>query len=298
MSFIKIKGVIPPILTPFDDIGEIDYEAFEFNLNKWNAYDLAGILVLGSNGETPFITKEEKLKLIEKTVETIDDDKIVMVGTGMESVKETVALTNEAAARGADCALVLTPNYYGGNMHDMAQLHFFTEVADQTEIPILIYNVTKFTHINISPTVVSQLSHHDNIIGMKDSSGDVRQLIELMNAGLDEDFNLIVGTASAWYPALTIGIEAAVLALANCCPQECIEMQTLYEDNQLEKSLQLYKRMYPVNKAITGTFGIPGLKYTSTRLGYKGGKTRKPLLSLMDDEIESLEKILTKAQLI
>lgn len=298
MSFIKIKGVIPPILTPFEATGEIDYNAFEYNLKKWNTYDLAGILVLGSNGETPFLTKEEKLKLIESTVKNIDEDKTIVVGTGMESVKETVELTNQAAALGADCALILTPNYYGGNMHDTAQLHFFTEVADQTEIPILIYNVTKFTHLNISPKVVSQLSQHKNIIGMKDSSGDVRQLIEYMNEGLDEDFNLIVGTASAWYPALTIGIEAAVMALANCCPQECIDIQKLYEDNQLEASLSLYKRMYPVNKAITGTFGIPGLKYAASTLGYQGGHTRKPLLGLMDDEIESLEKILKKANLI
>jgi len=297
MSYFEIKGVIPPVITPFKENDEVDYEKFSTNIKKWNSKDLAGVLVLGSNGETAYLREEEKLELIKLAVENTGDDKIVMVGTGLESTKMTIELTNKAAKLGADCALLLTPNYYGGKMGDEAQLAYFKEVADNTEIPILIYNVTKFTHINISPKVVSELSKHKNIIGMKDSSGDVKQLIQFMNAGLDKDFNLLVGTASAWYPALAVGVKASVMALANCCPDECIEVQKLFEEGKNEESLELYKKMYPVNSAITGGYGISGLKYVCDELGFEGGFTRKPLLPLKDREKVELDSIIKKAEL-
>jgi len=298
MSYFEIKGVIPPVITPFRENDQVDYEKFSSNIRKWNKKDLAGVLVLGSNGETAYLREEEKLELIKLAVENTDENKIVMVGTGVESTKMTIELTNQAAELGADCALILTPNYYGGKMGDEAQIAYFNEVADNTKIPILIYNVTKFTHINISPKVVSELSKHKNIIGMKDSSGDVKQLIQFMNSGLDKEFNLLVGTASAWYPALAVGVKASVMALANCCPDECIEVQKLYEEGKLEESLELYKRMYPVNSAVTGGFGIAGLKYVCDKLGFEGGYTRKPLLPLKDNEKEKLNEIIKEAGLI
>jgi 4-hydroxy-2-oxoglutarate aldolase len=297
MSYFEIKGVIPPVITPFKENDEVDYEKFSTNIKKWNSKDLAGVLVLGSNGETAYLREEEKLELIKLAVENTDDDKIVMVGTGLESTEMTIELTNKAAKLGADCALLLTPNYYGGKMGDEAQLAYFKEVADNTEIPILIYNVTKFTHINISPKVVSELSKHKNIIGMKDSSGDVKQLIQFMNAGLDQEFNLLVGTAAAWYPALAVGVKASVMALANCCPDECIEVQKLFEEGKNEESLELYKKMYPVNSAVTGGYGIAGLKYVCDELGFEGGFTRKPLLPLKDREKGELDSIIKKAEL-
>jgi len=298
MSYFEIKGVIPPVITPFRENDQVDYEKFSSNIRKWNKKDLAGVLVLGSNGETSYLREEEKLELIKLAVENTDENKIVMVGTGVESTKMTIELTNQAAELGADCALILTPNYYGGKMGDEAQIAYFNEVADNTKIPILIYNVTKFTHINISPKVVSELSKHKNIIGMKDSSGDVKQLIQFMNSGLDKEFNLLVGTASAWYPALAVGVKASVMALANCCPDECIEVQKLYEEGKLEESLELYKRMYPVNSAVTGGYGIAGLKYVCDKLGFEGGYTRKPLLPLKDNEKNELNEIIKEAGLI
>lgn len=297
MSYFEIKGVIPPVITPFKENDEVDYEKFSTNIKQWNSKDLAGVLVLGSNGETAYLREEEKLELIKLAVENTNDDKIVMVGTGLESTEMTIELTNKAAKLGADCALLLTPNYYGGKMGDEAQLAYFNEVADNTEIPILIYNVTKFTHINISPKVVSELSKHKNIMGMKDSSGDVKQLIQFMNAGLDQEFNLLVGTASAWYPALAVGVKASVMALANCCPDECIEIQKLFEEGKNEESLELYKKMYPVNSAVTGGYGIAGLKYVCDELGFEGGFTRKPLLPLKDKEKVELDNIIKKAEL-
>ena len=183
-------------------------------------------------------------------------------------------------------------------MGDEALIAFFTKVADESPIPILIYNVTKFTHVNISPRAASILSHHPNIIGMKDSSGNIAQLISFMTQGLDPEFNLLVGTASAWYPALAIGIKGSVMALANCCPQECVEVQRLFEAGDYAASLELYKRMFPVNACVTGKLGVPALKYACNQLGYQGGEPCPPLLPLTEEQQKQVDAILEKAKLV
>lgn len=297
MAFIDINGVIPPMITPFDKNDGVDYDRFAGNIEKWNGYDLAGYLVLGSNSETVYLTEEEKLKLIELTVKHKKTGKIVVAGTGMESTSATIDLTNKAAGLGADCALIVTPFYYGGKMNDEALIKFYTDVADNVRIPIMIYNVTKFTHINISPSAVGVLCRHRNIIGMKDSSGNVSQLIDLKKAVGDAEFNLMVGTASVWYPALTLGVKAAVMALANCCPDECIEIQKEFESGNTENARELYERIFPVNSAVTGKYGIAGLKYACDLLGFEGGYVRKPLLQLKENEKIELAEILKNAEL-
>lgn len=297
MSYFKIKGVIPPMITPFDGKGKVDYDSHIKNMEKWNEYNLAGYLVLGSNSETPYLTEEEKLKLIELTVKHKKEGRIVLAGTGLESTKSTIDLTNKAAVLGADAALILTPSYYSAKMNDEALINYFSEVADNTKIPVMIYNVPKFTHVNISPYAVEVLSKHPNIIGMKDSSGNIAQLVEFKSVINKEKFNLLVGTASVWYPALTMGIEGAIMALANCSPQECIDVQQYFEKGSWTKSREMYERMYPVNKAVTGTYGIAGLKYACDLLGFKGGLVRKPLLQLKEVEKTKLEQILVKAKL-
>ncbi|WP_312700168.1 dihydrodipicolinate synthase family protein [Sedimentibacter sp.] len=297
MAFIDIKGVIPPMITPFEENDGVDYDRFTGNIEKWNGYDLAGYLVLGSNSETVYLTEEEKLKLIELTVKHKKAGKIVVAGTGMESTSATIDLTNKAAELGADCALIVTPFYYGGKMNDEALIKFYTDVADNVRIPIMIYNVTKFTHINISPSAVDVLCRHRNIIGMKDSSGNVTQLTDLKRAVGDAEFNLMVGTASIWYPALTLGVKAAVMALANCCPDECIEIQKEFESDNTENARELYERIFPVNSAVTGKYGIAGLKYACDSLGFEGGYVRKPLLQLKENERIELTEILKNAEL-
>lgn len=296
MAFINIKGVIPPMITPFDENDKVDYGKFIRNIERWNEYGLAGYLVLGSNSETVYLTEEEKLKLVELTVRHRKQGKLVIAGTGMESTSATIDLTNKAADIGADCALIVTPFYYGGKMNDEALINFYTDVADNVKIPIMIYNVTKFTHITISPNAVSVLCKHPNIIGMKDSSGNVSQLIDFKRAVGDAEFNLIIGTASIWYPALTLGVKGCVLALANCCPVECIEVQREFEAGNFEKARKLYERVFPVNTAVTGKYGIAGLKYACDLLGFEGGYVRKPLIQLKDHEKSELIEILKKAE--
>ena len=299
MSYFEIKGPMPPMITPFTADGKVDFLAFAQNIEKWNEYALTGYLVLGSNGESAYLSEEDKLELVRLTAKYASPGKLIMAGTGVESTSATVRLTNQAADLGAKCALLLTPAYYFDQMDDQAQLRYFTQVADQTNIPILIYNVTKYTHINISPAVVSELSHHPNIIGMKDSSGNTSQLMSFITKGLDPQFNLMVGTASAWYTAMTIGIRAGIMALANCCPQQCVDMYNLFCEGKYKESLELYTRMFPVNACVTGKLGVPALKYACTRLGFHGGYCCPPLSpTLSQEQQKQVEAILHKAELV
>lgn len=297
MGKIQLKGVMPPMITPFKEHGDVDYEGFVANIKKWNETGMTGYLVLGSNSETVYLSEEEKLELVRLAAENKKEDKFLLVGSGMESLRETIKLTNEAAKLGAQVALVLTPNYYNAAMTSEALINYFTQLADNSDIPILIYNVPKFTHINIKPDAVAELSRHPNIIGMKDSSGDMPQMATWKRI-VPEDFNLLVGTASAWFPALALGVKGSILALANCNPNECVEVQDLFDKGNWEEARELYQRMFPVNGAVTGAYGIPGLKYVCDKLGYVGGNVRTPLMPVKESAKAELDEILKKAQII
>jgi 4-hydroxy-2-oxoglutarate aldolase len=290
----KIHGVIPPMVTPFKANGELDSGAFVSNVKKWNEARLAGYLVIGSNSETVYLSEDEKLELVKLTVEHAKKDRLIMVGSGLESARETIKLTNKCASLGAHCALVLTPFYYGSSMDSKALIRFFTEVANNADIPVLIYNVSKFTHVNIGADAVAELSRHKNIVGMKDSNGDVPQLATFLRVA-DPGFQVMTGTYSAWYPALTMGIDATISAMANCCPNEIAETQELYEAGKLKESFDLYQRMFPVNAAVTGSYGIAGLKYVCDYLGYSGGHVRNPLSDCTEAQQEQLRAIVDKA---
>lgn len=296
MSIPKIKGVLPPTVTPFTAEGEVDYAANLRNVKRWNERGLGGYVVLGSNSEAVYLTEKEKLRLIEDTAENAATGYFIIAGTGMESTRETIHLTNEAAKAGAQAALIITPFYYAGKMTDRALIEHFTRIADAVSIPILIYNVTKFTHINVSPAVIAELSRHPNIIGMKDSSGSVPQLVQYQ-AAADPSFQVLVGTASAWYPGLTMGVTAGIMALANCAPDECVEIQQLFDEGKHAEAEALYRRMFPVNQAVTATYGVAGLKYACACRGISGGYVRSPLLDLEDEERKVIDKILEQAGL-
>jgi len=282
------------MVTPFKANGDLDCEAFVSNIEKWNKDKIAGYLVIGSNSETVYLGEEEKLELVKLTVEHAKKDRLVMVGSGLDSARETIKLTNKCAKLGAHCALVLTPFYYSSSMDSKAMIRFFTEVADHSDIPVLIYNVTKFTHVNIGADAVAELSRHKNIVGMKDSNGDVPQLATFLRVA-DKSFQVMTGTFGAWYPALAMGMTGTISAMANCCPNEIAETQELYEKGKHKESFELYQRMFPVNAAVTGTYGIAGLKYASDYLGYKGGHVRNPLADLNDTQKEQLRAIIDKA---
>lgn len=291
-----LKGIFPPITTPFIN-DEIAFDKLAENISRWNKTELSGYVVMGSNGESAFLTREEKLKLIESVKENASKDKTIIAGTGSDSIKETAALTNYAAERGADYALILTPSFFKEKMDNNSFIKYFTAVADKSEIPIIIYNVPKYTGVNIEASAVSKLSEHKNIIGLKNSSENIAHLSEIIY-NTPKDFVTLVGTASALYPGLCTGAAGGVLALANIAPEECIHIYKLFNERKNKEALELQNKIIPVNKAVTGKYGVAGLKAAMDMLGYFGGEPRLPLSKLNQNEIEDLKSILIKAGLL
>lgn len=292
----QLKGIMPPITTPFIN-GELALDKLEFNINKLNKTDLAGYVVMGSNGESVFLTRDEKLKLVEMTKKFASPEKLIIAGTGSDSIKETISLSNESAERGADFVLILTPSFYKSEMKHNAFIKYFNTVADAVKIPVIIYNVPKFTGVDIESETVAKLSEHQNIVGIKNSSENVRQNNEFVFS-THKDFSVIVGTASMLYSGFTSGCVGGILALANIAPNECVSIQELIEERNWKEALEIQNRMIPINKAVTAKFGVPGLKAAMDLLGYFGGEPRAPLSILNENGKEDLKQILRTAGLL
>ena len=290
-----LNGIYPPITTPFVN-DEVAFDKLAENLNKWNKTRLSGYVVMGSNGESAFLTREEKLKIVEEVKIHSVKDKILIAGTGSDSIKETIALTNDAAIKGADYALVLTPSFFKEKMDDNSFINYFRRIADNTDIPVIIYNVPKYTGVNIESSAVSVLSEHKNIAGIKSSSENIAHLSDVIYNSAD-NFITMIGTASVLYPALAVGAAGGILALANIAPDECIKIQRLFSENKNAEALELQNKMIPVNRAVTARYGVAGLKAAMDLLGYFGGNPRLPLNTLNEIQLNDLRNVLVKANL-
>ena len=296
MAKLDLHGIFPPIATPFIN-GKVAYDELAANVAKWNRTGLKGFVVLGSNGEYVYLSDEEKRTVVDTAVQSAAKDMPIIAGTGCESTTETLRLTEDCARLGAHAALVVTPHYYAGRMGEAALMRHFSELADHSPIPILLYNVPKFTHINMSADFVARLAEHKNIVGLKDSSGNVIQLQEILNA-VAEDFNVMVGTAGVLFSGLTIGCVGGICALANVAPEACVKIFDLVKAGDLDAARELQLKMIPVNQAVTAIYGVPGLKTAMDMCDYFGGDPRPPLLPSSDQERSKIEAILKKAGLL
>ena len=296
MAKIDLNGVFPPITTPFLN-GKVAYDKLASNVDKWNRTGLKGFVVLGSNGEYVSLSEEEKRTVVDTVAQSAADEMLIIAGTGCESTVETLRLTQDCAKLGAHAALVVTPHYYAGRMGETALMKHYSEIADHSPIPILLYNVPKFTHINMAANFVARLSEYPNIIGIKDSSGNVIQLGELIN-GVTKGFNVLVGTAGVLFSGLTIGCAGGVCALANVAPEACVKIFDRVKDGKIKAAGDLQLKMIPVNQAVTAIYGVPGLKAAMDMLGYFGGDPRLPLLPSSEQERSEIKQILKKAGLL
>jgi 4-hydroxy-2-oxoglutarate aldolase len=291
----SVRGILPPIPTPFDTSGQVAYGALRENLQRWNAYDLAGYVVLGSNGEAAYLEADEKVRLLEAARTAIPAEKLLIAGTGCESTQATIALTQQAADVGADAALVVTPNFYDGKMTPDALISHFIAVADVSPIPVLLYNVPKFTHVDMAATTVARAVPHPNIVGIKDSSGNITKLadtVRLAQAADAGSFDVLAGSAGFLFAGLAVGAVGGVVALANVAPQRCIDVWKLFLAGRWDEAAALQRQMVPVNTAITATYGVAGLKAALDMLGFYGGPVRAPLLDLGKEGCHALQQTL------
>jgi 4-hydroxy-2-oxoglutarate aldolase len=274
---MKLSGIFPPIVTPFHD-GEVDVEALAFNVQKWNATGVAGYVALGSTGEFVHLAAEERARVIDTVLQHAGADKPVLAGTGALSTPETMRLTRRAADLGADAILVVTPFYYTAQMTDEALRQHYAAVADASPIPVFLYNVPAFTHLNMAVETVARLAEHPNVAGIKDSSGNVDQLTRIIHDTPD-NFIVLSGAAGVLHPALTVGADGAILGLSNVVPELSVEVFGLTRRGDHAAARQRQALLTGLLRAFA-PYGISGIKAALDMRGYRGAQPRPPLMPL------------------
>jgi 4-hydroxy-2-oxoglutarate aldolase len=297
MSPVSLSGVYPPIPTPFEANGAVAHDRLAENIAKWCATPVAGLVVLGSNGEFTYLDDQEKLEVLRTARAAIPKGKLFIAGTGCESTRSTVQLTEQAAAIGADLAMVITPHYFKPKMDAAAMRQHFLEVAERSPMPIILYNMPANTGVDITAEMVIELAQHPNIVGIKDSSGNVVKLGEIIR-GAPAHFQVLAGSASFLYPAMVLGAVGGVAALANIAADQCCRLYNLAREGRHEKARQLQLKLIPPNGAVTSRFSVPGLKLALDWLGYYGGPPRSPLAPLNAAQQAALRAILVEAEIL
>lgn len=293
MRSTQLVGVMPPVPTPFDEKSEIAPNKFEENLAQLARHSLSGFVILGSNGEYVYLDEEEKVAIFKAARRAIPKDKLFIAGTGAEATRTALRLTKIAAEAGADAAIVITPAYYKPAMTKEAMIRHFTTLADASPIPIILYNMPAYAGIDLSADTVLQLAEHPNIIGLKESSGNLIKISEITRgiAERELDFAVMAGSASFLQPAVMMGASGGVLAAANVAPELCIAIYDACQQGQIEESRRLQQNILPLNAAITTRFGVAGLKFIMDKMRLYGGPVRSPLLPLTSAEQEILAKM-------
>jgi len=287
---MKLQGIFPPIATPFDSNGDLYKAKVRHNVDKWNLTNLAGYVVCGSTGESVMLSTEEKILLWEWVAEFAAPGRLLLAGTGMESVRETVSLTNKAAGIGYRAAMVRTPHYYKNLLNRKeAQTLYYRAVADQSKIPIMIYNWPQATGIDIPAEAVAELSLHPNIIAIKESSGNLEKVMQMIRE-VKPGFQVLVGSAPTLWPSLTVGATGAVLAFANAAPYSTVTIWEAHRARETEVERDWQSRIARASVLVTVKHGIPGLKYAMDLNGYYGGPCRLPLAPLTPDAKKEIEE--------
>jgi len=291
----KLQGVFAALTTPFEK-DKISIKYFRENIKKYNTCDLAGYVIAGSSGEAAYLTDEESVILVKEALETSAPDKKIIVGTARESTASTIAFTNRMASLGIRAALIRTPSYFKSVMTSEALKRHYYAIADEVQIPVIPYHIPQVTGLSIEQQLVIELSKHPNIIGIKDSSGNLPFLGEVI-PNLPPEFSYLLGAGSVFLFGLSLGASGGILRLADVIPELCA---TLYNDflaGEWEKASRLQRDIIPLNNALIQTLGIAGTKYAMDMLGYHGGFPRSPILPLDEEGKREIEQILKRLNL-
>ncbi|WP_376793602.1 dihydrodipicolinate synthase family protein [Thermogemmatispora sp.] len=306
MTALPLQGIYPPVPTFFDANEELDLTTLESHLRWLAASKIAGYVVLGSNGEAPHLTGEER-ELVIRTARGVIDQLtqaeglahprlLLLAGCGEQSTRATIAGCERAAQAGADAVLVLPPFYFRGRMNEAALLAHYRAVAEYSPLPVVIYNMPANTAgLDLEASLICRLAEeHPKIIGLKDSAGNVARLAQIAGqlAVHRPDFAVLAGSAGFLLPALAVGARGGVPALANVLPRQVWRVQALFEDGRLEEARRLQARLVPLNTLLTTTYSVAGLKAALQLLNGYGGRPRSPVLPLDEQELAQLKSLL------
>jgi 4-hydroxy-2-oxoglutarate aldolase len=285
---LDLAGILPPVATPFVD-DEVDLSAMRANVDHWMCTGIRGILLLGTNGEAAFVGDDEAVRLVATAREAIPRDRLLLVGTGRQSTRDTIALTRQVARAGADAVVVLTPSVYRAQLSAGALVAHYRAIADASPVPVLLYNMPQATGVTLAPTIVQELASHANIAGIKESSGDVAVVADLVGRA-PREFPVVVGGAPTLYASLLVGATGAIVAIANVVPDLCVRLFELTRAGRHDEALALQRLLTPLAAAVTTGYGVPGLKAAMALAGYRPGQPRRPLAPIDD---EGLRKVRT-----
>jgi 4-hydroxy-2-oxoglutarate aldolase len=288
-----INGIFPALTTPFATDGTVSLSGVRQNIARYNQTAVAGYVVLGSTGESVMLSREEADSILVAAREAGISEKLLIAGTGAESTAETIAKTKRAAALGYQVALVKTPYYYKPAYRADTYIRHYRAVADASPIPILLYSVPIFTGITLETPEIVELSQHPNILGIKDSSGVIQRVAEVVGSA-PASFHVLTGGAAVIYPALCVGARGAILALADALPEKCAELYHLVQSGQHDRAKALQLQLAHASKRILSEGSIAGLKYAMDLRGYQGGVPRLPLLPLKEDKKQAIAALISQ----
>lgn len=293
---IALGGILAPLVTPFDGAGEVDGDAFVANVRAHLDAGLHGVVVSGSTGEAALLDEEERAFLVELAREAVPADRTLLVGTGAESTRAVIARTRVAAERGADGVLVVAPHYYGDAMTPEALREHYLRIADASPVPVLLYTIPKYMHFALSADVVAVLARHENIVGMKDSSGDTTLLRGYLESQSD-DFKVLTGSGSLLAEALRLGAYGAILAVALFAPALSLDVWQAAQDGKADQTAALQARLTPLASRIVAGMGVAGVKAALDQVGLHGGAPRPPLRPLNAAGLDLLRGLVRTAEL-
>ncbi len=293
---ISLAGIYPTLPTPFYGNGDIDLNRLHRNLLRNSDY-CSGYVLQGSNGEYVLLDHEERELLVAYARRVIPSRKLLIVGSGMESTRATIDWTKCMSDAGADIVLVITPHYYGESMSRKALESHYMRIASESPVPVLLYSAPMFTGLDLPVEVIKVLSDHNNIIGIKESSGDVHKIKRLADE-TSENFQVLTGSSSQFLAGLNAGAIGGILALANIAAKSLSELMYLFSQGEIERAEKLQIHLVPITKVLKKHCGIAGLKAALEMIDKCGGEVRSPLLSLIDSEKDELRYILEQTGLL
>jgi 4-hydroxy-2-oxoglutarate aldolase len=293
---LNLRGVIAPVVTTFGNRSEaVDLDAFATNLRAYAAAGLSGIVVCGSTGEAALLDEEERRSLIEQTRREVPGDMLVIAGTGAESTRQCVQRCKVASDHGAHAVLVVAPHYYSSAMTAAALEAHYTRVADESPLPVLLYNIPKYMHFALEPDLVARLSSHQNIVGMKDSAGDLTRLAGYVQSQRD-DFTVLTGHAGSFHQALELGVRGGILAISLFAAELTLEVYDRFIAGDRAASAEAQRSVAPLGSEIVGRMGVAGVKAALDRVGLSGGRVRAPLLPLGIEDEARVDALLRDAR--
>ena len=291
MNNFKLSGILPPITTPFNARGEVDYGALASNIERYNTTGLAGYVALGSNGEAVHLAADERRRVLETVKRAATSHHTIIGGVNELSTRAAIESSKAAADCGADAVLVVTPYYYKSRMTQDALAAHFTEVAEHSPVPVLIYNFPQSTGVVIESQTIASLAGHPNIVGLKDSAGNMGALSETARLA-PPSFAVMTGNGGILYTSLMMGAAGAILGVACAAPRPCVELYEAARAGDHQRARELQNRISPLSQTVTAVLSVPGLKAAMDILGFAGGFPRAPLSPVSDADRDRIRTVI------